>query len=317
VRVPSRVRRRAFGALVVVMALAVAGTVALARPASSPESNPVAGVATRSQSLSKGLHGRTLEVAGVSRQYLLYVPRTIQRPAPLVLAFHGLHQSAAWMASRTGLVAAAERAHVVLALPDGLHGAWNDGRLGPDGPDDVRFATALVSGLIGTGLVDGRRVTVAGFSNGAELALVLASRYPRMFSALVSVSGQLPALPGAPRPQHPIPAYFTHGTADPVQPWPGRPAGNRLHPALLSEDATIAAFVAANRASPTPRRMPTGSADVQELMWPADPGGVPVVLYRLVGAGHGWPTAGPTCRLSVCGHRLNAAALVMQVARGS
>jgi polyhydroxybutyrate depolymerase len=265
--------------------------------------------------LPRGLHAHTLDVSGTSRHYLLYVPRSIERPAPLVLAFHGLHLSAAWMASRTGLVAAAERAHVVLALPDALHGAWNDGRLGPGGPDDARFATTLVANLVRSGLVDGRHVTVSGYSNGAELALVLASRYPTTFSALVSISGQLPALPGAARPHDPIPAYFTHGTADPVQPWRGRPAGNRLHPPLLSEDATVAAFVAANRASPTARQVPTGSDDVTQLSWPGGPGGAPVVLFRLVGAGHGWPTAGPACHSSVCGGRLDAAALVMQVAR--
>jgi polyhydroxybutyrate depolymerase len=262
------------------------------------------------------VQSRFVQVGRDRRHYLLYVPPSVahaDRPAPLVLAFHGLHLSAAWMARSTGLIGAADRAGVVLALPDAERGAWNDGRLGPHGPDDVRFATALVDTLVQGGVADSHRVTVSGYSNGAELALVLAAREPRLFAAVVSVSGAFPAMPGTPQPHRPLPAYFTHGTADPVQPWDGRSRRNRLHPALVSEDATVHAFVSANHAGPA-REVPTGTGAVQQFVWRASVGGAPVVLYRLVGAGHGWPTQADSH--SVVGPTgLDAAALVMQVAR--
>ena len=175
------------------------------------------GTLARSPAATVGLSSQYLRVGDVRRHYLLYVPPALRnRPAPLVVAFHGLHLSAAWMTTHTGLVRAAAQAGVALALPDAISGAWNDGRLGPHGPDDVRFTAALVTELCRDQVAEPTRVTVAGYSNGAQLALELASRDPTAFDAVVSVSGALPAIPGAAHPRSPIAAYFIHGTADPV-----------------------------------------------------------------------------------------------------
>lgn len=312
--------RRRVGAAVVVgvvgLGAGVAGFGVARSRDTAPAADSFAPVRVTVAGVVADVQSRFVEVGGVRRHYLLYVPPAVAqagRPAPLVLAFHGLHLSAAWMARSTGLVGAADRANVVLALPDAEHGVWNDGRLGPRGPDDQRFATALLDTLVRSGLADPHRVTVSGYSNGAELALVLAARQPRLFSAVVSVSGALPAMPGTPRPRTPLPAFFTHGTVDPVQPWDGRPRRNRLHPALVSEDATVRAFVTANQAGPA-RQVPTGSGSVQQFVWRAPAGGAPVVLYRLVGAGHGWPSQHDS-RAVLRPGGLDAAALVMAVAR--
>jgi polyhydroxybutyrate depolymerase len=279
--------------------------------------------AERGRALPPGLVERTLSVSGVRRHYLLYVPPGLTRPAPLVVALHGLHLSARWMAVHTGLPAAAARQHVILALPDALSGAWNDGRLGTHGPADDRFVLDLVADLTraghpGSALADPQRVTVAGFSNGAEMALVLAARHPATFAAVVSISGQLLAVPGAARPLEPVPAYFTHGTADRVQPYGGRPAGGRLRPALLSEEETVRAFATAAGAGPPRERTAlavAGRPRVTEEIWPAGARRAEVVLYRLVGGGHVWPGSASTCGQVVCGSGLSASTLVMQVAR--
>ena len=58
----------------------------------------------------------TIVVAGVPRTYLLSLPARGQE-APLVVAFHGLYQTAGGFAAETGLVRATRAAGLALALP--------------------------------------------------------------------------------------------------------------------------------------------------------------------------------------------------------
>jgi polyhydroxybutyrate depolymerase len=265
-----------------------------------------------------GFQWHSLLVGDTRRTFLLHVPTGLHKPAPLVIALHGLHLSAPWMATRTNLAAAADDAGVVLAIPASLYGAWNDGRLGAGGPNDEQFIRDLATSLSGQGLADPHRVVISGFSNGAEMALVMASRYPQEFAAVVSISGELLSERHAVRPHAPIPAIFTHGTTDPVQPYDGRPSHGPLWPSLESEQATVAAFVAANHLSgaPTTRVIATssGSHRVIELMWKAAPGGAPVTLYQIVGGGHVWPRRDRPSHTDPRPAGIDASALIMRAA---
>ena len=72
----------------------------------------------------------TVRVAGKQRSYLLSVPPA-DRPAPLVIAFHGLFQTAQGVrrADRSGR-GDPHRRGLVLAMPESDGPAFNDGRLG-------------------------------------------------------------------------------------------------------------------------------------------------------------------------------------------
>ena len=120
------------------------------------------------------------------------------------------------------LVAATRAAGEVLAMPESSGPAFNDGRLGAWGPADDVFAIAIIRQLAGSGSADPRRITVAGFSNGAGMAMRLAAEHPGLVAAVVSVDGELLAGAGAPRPTAPVRIYLVHGTADLMQPWSGR-----------------------------------------------------------------------------------------------
>ncbi|MEZ0163856.1 PHB depolymerase family esterase [Kineococcus sp. LSe6-4] len=241
---------------------------------------------------------RSLSTADGPRGYL-WQPSPDPGPAPLVVALHGLDGEAGAFARGTGLPAAAAGAGVALVVPRASGRAWNDGRLGRGGPDDVAFVRAVVADLVEEGVVHPGRVVVSGFSNGAGMAMVLAARHPLDWAGAVAVSGELLAGAGAVRPEPATarggpgpPVWLSHGDADLVQPWEGRSARSPWLPALASVDETVAAFRRANDAQPQPVRStlpggPSLAGPVQVTTWP---GPAPVRVYRLPGAGHGWPT---------------------------
>ena len=74
-----------------------------------------------------------------------------------------------------------------------------------------RIPRPIIRQLAGTGIADPRRVTVAGFSNGAGMAMRLATGHPGPVAAVVSVDGELLAGAGSPRPTAPVRIYLVHG----------------------------------------------------------------------------------------------------------
>jgi len=293
-------------ALVLAGAGGVAAGVGLPAPraVAPPAPAALAAPASAATSTTAASTWRTVEVHGEPRRYLLATPSVAAGPVPLLLVFHGLNQHTVPFLTSTRLVAAARAAGVALAAPETPDASWNDGRFGPRGRDDDGFALAVVRQLVAAGTVDPGRVTVAGFSNGAGMAMEIASRHPDSVAALVSVCGTLLAGPGAPRPHAPVDATFLHGTRDRIQPWNGRGSLGRRMPAQLGEAATIRAFLAADGltgpavSDRLPRRPGSATGPVLRSRWASrEPGHATVTLFRLDGAGHTWPVlpgrAGP------------------------
>ena len=84
----------------------------------------------------------TMAFGGVERSFWVFDGRSDESaPAPLVLALHGVRSDGAELAEATGFDELAEAAEIVTVLPNGLDGAWNDGRLRsgrPFGPANRR-----------------------------------------------------------------------------------------------------------------------------------------------------------------------------------
>jgi polyhydroxybutyrate depolymerase len=208
------------------------------------------------------------------------------------VAFHGLGQRAGSFAAANGLVPATRTAGQVLVLPESSGPAFNDGRLGALGPHDDAFAVAVVRQLATAGIADPRRVVVAGFSNGAGMAMEVAATHPRTFAAVVSIDGELIDGPAAPRPTGAVQAWLVHGTADLVQPWGGRRSAGPTWPAYVSETRTAQLWaLAARTGQPTSRLIAGGPGrrSVTVQTWAPGPSGAGVTLYAVDGMGHVWP----------------------------
>jgi polyhydroxybutyrate depolymerase len=239
-----------------------------------------------------GTTWRSVQVDGVTRRYLISLPPGRRAAAPLVMAFHGLGQRAGAFAAANGLVAATRKAGQLLVLPESSGPAFNDGRLGALGPHDDAFAVAVVRQLCGSGVADPRRVVVAGFSNGAGMAMEVVATHPRVVAAVVSIDGELIDGAHAPRPTGAVQTWLVHGTADPVQPWGGRRSAGPTWPAYVSETRTAQLWAqAAGAEKPTSRLLAggPGGRTVTVRTWAPGAAGRAVTLYAVAGMGHVWP----------------------------
>jgi polyhydroxybutyrate depolymerase len=153
-----------------------------------------AGCASRPPSTAK--HGEfaneAVSVEGAIRRYRLLVPRSVDlaRPAPLVVAFHGmLVDDKDLMPKYTGLSESAERHGFLIAYPNAVGGAWG---LWPRKiVDDIAFFDALLARLSADYRIDPDRIYVVGMSNGGYFAHLLAKERSTTVAAVAAHSGPL------------------------------------------------------------------------------------------------------------------------------
>ena len=162
---------------------------------------------------------------GSTRDGLLFVPSTYRSdvPAPLVILFHGARQSAIDIVEPVQPLA--EEMGLVLLAPDSRRATWEPA-YGYYGPDTTFIDLALTK-VYATVAVDGSRLRMAGFSDGASYALSLGLFNGDQFTRIAAFS------PGyvSPGGRRGIPKLFiTHGTADPILPIDD--TSRRLVPAL-------------------------------------------------------------------------------------
>jgi poly(hydroxyalkanoate) depolymerase family esterase len=178
----------------------------------------------------------THSAAQGSRSYRLYIPANSSKaPLPLIVMLHGCTQTPEDFAAGTGMNAIAEEFGCMIAYPAQPSGAnaqkcWNWYR--PEDQARDRGEPALIAGLTRAiwrdHNADPARTYIAGLSAGGAAAVVMASAYPDIFSA-VGVHSGLPAggaqdIPSAfaamrsgarGQPHHmAVPTIVFHGLAD-------------------------------------------------------------------------------------------------------
>lgn len=150
----------------------------------------------RSTSLFSHAHRlpETFTVDGVSREYLLIIPKSLgPEPIPLVIALHGTGDTPESMSEYSGLDRLASEKRFLLVYPRAVRRMWNV--IGPDlgaSHPDVRFVDALIERLSSQYLIDPRRIYAVGMSNGASFALLLAGRSTHRMAAVAAHSGIAP-----------------------------------------------------------------------------------------------------------------------------
>jgi len=179
---------------------------------------PSAGCGGRRTGAVRGVR-RTITVGGEARGYLLDAP-AVDRPVPVVLAFHGFRASArglrwgagwARVARRDGFIAVHPEGHDGVALLGTTGRGW-DMRAGET--QDVDFVRALLDRLEKERCVDRRRVFATGMSNGGFFANLLGCALAARIAAIAPVAGALDL--GACVPARPVPVLLLYGRADRV-----------------------------------------------------------------------------------------------------
>jgi poly(3-hydroxybutyrate) depolymerase len=217
-----------------VAGLAVAALLAIPRaaPARTCDTQGAAGTG-----YAPGVNCRTVELDGIDRRYLVYIPRGLTGRAPVVIMFHGSSGTGEQFLRTSGWREKADREGLIAVFPTGLRyrvldsgrrvTKWNDYSLAsevdldelppgyPEGSpmpaNDIGFMDLVMEDLHAELPIDRRRVYVSGFSNGANFAArVAADRAAHVAAAAYSGGG----LTEVREPARPVPTYVTAGTRD-------------------------------------------------------------------------------------------------------
>ncbi|HEY0065366.1 MAG TPA: PHB depolymerase family esterase [Telluria sp.] len=230
---------------------------------------------------------------------------------PVVILLHGHGASAAWMLGQESFggyrsqdwarLGASKK--VMLIAPDGIKAsngkqAWNDCRADAttNAPaDDVGFLSALIDRAIVEFGADPTRIYVFGTSNGGGMAYRAGIELGPRLAAIGVQSSLMAARSNCKAPTHPLPVFFTHGTADKIAPYGGGAVtafGLTGRGSGLSLEASVDIWrkLAGLEAQPVSYRYPHLQAgdptSATRLTWGADPAQLQIELLRIDGGGH-------------------------------
>lgn len=241
-----------------------------------------------------GDYTTTIAIGTWDRTYHVHLParKSIGPVAPLILAFHGLGQTAAELEAQTGLDAAADEADAIVVYAEAALGAWD---ISGDfieifGIDDLRFVRTMIDRVASEYVVDRNRIIAVGLSNGAVFSERLGCELADEIVGFVSVAGTMPRpTRDACHPAREIGALYIIGSDDRFFPV----AGDDV---VLSVDSTMAFWAGVGHCSPRGPRitLPDTAGDGtlayrSRFLDCATGGGV--ALDSIAGSGHGWPGA--------------------------
>jgi poly(3-hydroxybutyrate) depolymerase len=128
---------------------------------------------------------RTLNVAGISRTYLLAQPVQRLQAIAVVLVFHASGGSGERAARMTRLHTAPYFRSALVVYPDGLEQGWNHA-------SDVAFVSQLIDDLLRSDkALDRTRIYAAGINNGGSFAMRLGCELNAKIAAIASIGGPL------------------------------------------------------------------------------------------------------------------------------
>ncbi len=263
-------------------------------------SQQVPSTVTKLPAKAPGQYNEQIVIGGHTRTYILRVPHPYDalKPLPLVVGLHGLSGTAANFESSSGLASLSESKGFILVSPDGLgsdgfHG-WNAGFFNLTGTDvdDVAFVDRLIEKIKTEVGVDSNRIYVAGHSNGAFMAHLLAAKMPTKFAAVACVAGTIgiPDGDGAvkeiPAPAAPISVLLIHGVMDSMVQFDSHSQA-LLHGVGAMDSAKFWAKCDACLPQPTEIRSVNGNVITHHFA--GGKNGTEVELVEILNGGHDWP----------------------------
>jgi polyhydroxybutyrate depolymerase len=245
-------------------------------------------------------------LGGLKRTYIVHLPVGYEKgkSMPLLFVLHGGGGDGRKVARLTGFSRAADSAGFIVVYPNAVNGHWNDGRQvrrfksQRTDIDDVGFIAKLADRFVRDLGADPLRVYVTGISNGGMMCHRLACELSSRIAAIAPVAAALPEpMVDSCRPERGVSVLAINGTADPLVPWEGGGVGLRAKRGeVISVPATVEFWVRANGCGTDPEiaEMPgidpyDGIRVVRER-YSGGRDSSEVVLYRVEGGGHTWPS---------------------------
>jgi polyhydroxybutyrate depolymerase len=249
-----------------------------------------------------------LEHAGIDRHYRILIP---DGPAPsvgrpLLLAFHGGGGNDAQFETGSGLDDVALRENFVVVYPAGTgffsHRllTWNAGdgccgRAATNEVDDVGFALAVIEAAAAQTSIDRSRIYATGHSNGAMMSYRLAREASETIAAIAPVGGA--ARSSGLDAARPVAVLHIHSVDDPRAlyaggigpPFPLTRKRVDHHPVESELARWRTRDGCAEQSTEVVRRESPDGHTAVHVSWAPCSSGFAVELWRLTGAGHGWP----------------------------
>ena len=169
---------------------------------------------------------RTLEVAGMTRQYRLQVPEAVPEGGrPILLTVHGggefdgnfpFPQEALFYnrSEEEGFIVA----HPLAKAVGDNEGAWQLNTT-PNSIHDMEFMIAMLDDIEANFVVNPKRIYASGYSLGSMFNYEIACQLNNRFAAVASYAGTMPTAPTYCEMTHPIAVMHIHGVADPIIPY--------------------------------------------------------------------------------------------------
>jgi len=268
-----------------------------------------------------GLQSGVIESGGLNRTYEYYIPTgyTGSEEVPLLFSFHGLGSNGVEQIDLTAFDVLAEQEGFIAVFPDAtvldpddypeaelppLPGAeiqWNLGEGSLQscaGIDDVGFVSDMVGWFEANYNIDESRIYSTGMSDGALFSYLLAFNLTGTFAGMAPVCGPMPWGFGN-LTATPITVIEIHGTADLILSYNGY--GGLGGNVTYSVDETIAYWCGVDGINMTTTEPvetvwgPTAkdSTIVTRYVYSGGMDGTEVILFKVEGGGHTWPSGPP------------------------
>ena len=212
----------------------------------------------------------TINVGGVQRNYIVYVPKNLGEKRPLLISCHGMNQDAAYQKNMLQIESIADTAKFVTVFPNGIDKGWDIG-----GDRDINYVKALINEMITKYDIDPNRVYLSGFSMGGMFTYHAMNRIPDLIAAFAPISGYPMGGTTANANVRPLPIIHTHGTSDDVVNFGGVSGALNVwikHNGCPTKDEITKNY--------------RGAAHVTRHVWGPGNNNVEVVLLEMAGKGH-------------------------------
>lgn len=225
------------------------------------------------------------------------MPKRLKGKAPLWLVMPGAYDTADWMMKYIDLQIFADKHAIAFVVFQGFDfgsgikfnvGLGSQPVLsGPSkGPYDINFVKSVLDDMLAIPCIDSERIHCTGWSNGGRFCGLLASEMSDKIASIGMISSL--RFPKPMHAQRAIPVLAFHGTADPVNPWPGHGDPTYWNESVLDAFGRWVDFNGCNNGVPMKWKHLLGKVYRTELQQGCRSGAV-VQLVKLEGFGHPWP----------------------------
>jgi len=241
----------------------------------------------------------SFQLPGGNRTALM-VDHAQGRRAPVVLVLHGENGSPEQIRRYFTWDEIGAREKLIIVYPQGVRGAWNDGRP-TDGRrfnplarvDDVAFIRTILSELETRGRLDRRRIYVVGVGGGGHMTHRLLCEAGELFAAGAPLLASLSIIWGRSCPAPAVPVVMVAGTEDRIALFAGRGSGSDPDSGMVSIPDTLGFYRARNGCTGSGERaLPDQDGTDNSRITILEGTGCrhATRLYRVDGGGHHTPT---------------------------